>query len=839
MQVLSAATAVPAAQAGRPDPEDGGGALVERWFLRVMLGVSVVAWSALVLAELGWFRLGLVAFLLAVAEIGFVLWGAFRPVPPTPATAGGGQKPALAAAAGILLCAALFLPPYHTEMAAGDATVYLNFGRQIARHGALEFEDPLPRQLSPASRAELFLNRVPGDVVWTVRTSLDGRPYSRFPGGFLIPDIADPTVTAGFSPLFPVLTALGHALVSPQGALVVAPLFATLSLIGLWCVARRLGGVRAAWLAAALTAVSMPQIWFARVPLPETVAQSFVMAGVLAWLVATARCAPRWACAAGWFLGLACFAKVDLVVLLSVFLLAVVAVRLLARPRPDDPPLLLPLLGAFGLLVAHNLGHYLVFDSHYRPFVAYLIRTSEVLGLLRDSGPLQVGVVLAAGLLAAAGVAGLRRPAAWVRRLWGLAAVGALVVYGAAYVTATAGRLDETIAWLSWYFSWPVLGLAALGLAALGLGGLVRARRPAPPGLVFAGLLLGVVGLQYLYDPLEPGLQIGSMQRYVPVVLPLTMLFAALTAVGLLARVPAARYQAGLTLAAGALLVGLVARPSLAVVGQPLWDDPLARVARLFPERAVVLMSLDLAGTHIPTSLAYLHDVDTILVQQRNPDGAVLRRVIGDWLARGRAVFLVVGRQELSFFAPDLELAALGATQVDLRTLEVTRARVPQAVVHTPIPLRFFQVTGTIGRDRLEVDVGRPVDLLYDLRGFHGSERDQAGRAFRWTGSLVSLTLPAAGAVTLVVGGPRPPGAPPAEIAVSVGERVLGRRALGETRQAIRLDLPETGAPGPIVLEIESTTFQPRAVGASPDTRDLGVQLYRVLVHPAPERPAP
>ena len=247
--------------------------------------------------------------------------------------------------------------------------------------------------------------------------------------------------------------------------------------------------------------------------------------------------------------------------------------------------------------------------------------------------------------------------------------MGALVVYGAAYVTATTGRLDETITWLSWYFSWPVLGLAALGLAGLGLA----PRAAAAPGLVFAGLLLGVVGLQYLYDPLETGLQIGSMRRYVPVVLPLTMLFAALTAVGLLARVSAARYRAGLTLAAGALLVGLVARPSLAVVGLPLWDEALAQtaqVARLFPERAVVLMSPDLAGTHIPTSLAYLHDVDTILVQERNPDGEVLRRVIGGWLARGRAVFVVVGQQEFSFFAPDFALAAVERAHIDLYTLE-------------------------------------------------------------------------------------------------------------------------------------------------------------------------
>ena len=460
-------------------------ARVERWFLRVMLGVSVVAWLALLLAELGQFRLGLLALLLTIGAFGLsLLVYAFRASPATPTAAAGWLKPALAATAGILLCAALFLPPYETAVQGGDATVYLNFGRQIARHGALEFEDALLRPLSIASRAELFLNRVPGDVAWTVRVVLDGRPYSRFPGGFLIPDIVDPTVTTGFSPLFPVLTALGHALVSPQGALVVAPLFATLSLIGLWCVARRLGGVRAAWLAAALTAVSLPQIWFAKLSVPETVAQCFVMAGVLAWLVATARGAPRWACAAGWFLGLACFAKVDLIVLLTVFLLAVVAVRLLARARPDDPPLLLALLAAFGLLVAHNLAHYLSFTSHYKPYVAYLIRTSEVLGLLRESALLQAGAALAAGLLVAAGVVGLRRPAErWPRLVGGLAAVGALVVYGAAYVTATTGRLDETITWLSWYVSWPVLGLAALGLAGLEAGTRPARCRGAGAGL--------------------------------------------------------------------------------------------------------------------------------------------------------------------------------------------------------------------------------------------------------------------------------------------------------------------------------------------------------------------
>ena len=130
-------------------------ARVERWFLRVMLGVSVVAWLALVLAELGQFRLGLLGFLLAIGAFGLsLLVYAFRASPAPPTDAAGWRTPALAATAGILLCAALFLPPYETAVKGGDATVYLNFGRQIAHHGALEFEDACcARCRLPAARS--------------------------------------------------------------------------------------------------------------------------------------------------------------------------------------------------------------------------------------------------------------------------------------------------------------------------------------------------------------------------------------------------------------------------------------------------------------------------------------------------------------------------------------------------------------------------------------------------------------------------------------------------------------------------------------------------------------
>ena len=95
----------------------------------MMLVVSIVAWLALLLAEAGQFRLA--PILLIVGGIGLsLLVYAVRTDQAVPTH--GRPTSALAATAGILLCAALFLPPYETAVAGGDATVYLNFGLKIA-----------------------------------------------------------------------------------------------------------------------------------------------------------------------------------------------------------------------------------------------------------------------------------------------------------------------------------------------------------------------------------------------------------------------------------------------------------------------------------------------------------------------------------------------------------------------------------------------------------------------------------------------------------------------------------------------------------------------------------
>jgi hypothetical protein len=815
---------MPGDAAAGPPPVTGATAWIEGWFLRVALGIGAAAWLALVTAEFGRLRPGLLLALLGAGAVALAAHGRFvRPLRRAGPSRRAGRKGFAAFGAATVLAGFLFSPPYETVVGEGDATVYLNLSREIAETGALVFDDPLLRQLPVEAREYLFLNRQPGDYGY-------GR-YARFPGGFTIGDIAEPVVSSGFSPLFPVLAALFQQAAPPRGALFVAPLFAVLSVGGLFLVVARLGGARIGLLAALLAAVSLPQVWFAKYPIPETVAQFFVLAGVLALIAAFRDDRPWLAGAAGLFLGLACFAKIDMVFLLSVSLAAFVAWRLLVRPASGGRCVVF-LLVAFGLMVAHNVVHYVLYPSDYVPYVRQLLEGASILSRWAEWAAGVTVVLLAAAaaaLLAARGKWG--RAGALAPRAVGWGLVGLLATYAVVYVTATPGRWPDTLFWLSWYLSWPVLGLGLLGLGWLLLSG--RAGR-ADQGLTFFLVLVVVVSLHYLYDPLEPGDHILSMRRFVPVVLPGILAVASLAA-GRLVDWVYFEFRAVATTALAAVLVGFVGAPGASVLGARLWDgvlDQSGALARTFPEDAAVLVSPELVGTHLQTSLTYLHGVDALVVQQDEPDD-VLRDVMIDWLGSGRPVFVVLGRGGFSLNAPELVASEAGHASIDLRTLERTRERAPRELVDVSIELRILQVARRgAAAARTGVDVGNPLDdLLAGLRGFHGPERDGRGDSFRWSEGLASVAVPGGDRVSLVLAGARPPEVEPAEISVWAGpHRIADGLVLGNDVQTITLDLPASERSGATELTIRSTAFRPQSLGLSADRRSLGVRVYRVDV---------
>ena len=816
----------------------GSTAWLERWFLRVALGLGAVAWVALLLAELGQLHLSLLAALAAAGIIGTAVQTRLAHRERTAAPAARAGVGSVAAFGMVtVLAAALYFPAYDSFVFGDDASAYLGLGRQIAAADGLTFDDPLLRDIPVHAREELFLNR---QRDWS---SLHGS-HVRFPGGFLIADIEHPEVSTGFSPLFPVLTGLFYDALPGDGAPPVTPLFAVLSIGGLFLVGARLGGIRTGLLAAVMLAVSLPQIWFARYPVPDVVAQFFVVAGLLALLAAFRDERPWLAAGAGALFGMACFAKVDMIILLAVTLIAFAAWRLLGRPAGGGRCAKY-LFAASGVMLAHNLLHYLLFPSDYTRYLEDLLANSYLVRLLTN--PLVVIAVLGAGLLglAAAFVVVLRRglDRAGAVRAGGIALLALLAAHAINYAATTPGRLPDTIFWLGWYLSWPVLALCAAALVWLLRSG--RAGR-ADQGLAFLLLFVGVVGLHYLYDPLEDGDHIWSMRRFLPVVLPGLLLILAM-AVGRVIEWIYVEYRAAATVTAGVVLAALIGSSAAPVAGAPLWEGALRRtgeLARSFPAGAVVLVGPELAGTHVQTALAYQHGVDTLLVQERQP-GSALRDVVVDWMARGREVFIVIGRQGFSFAAPDLTLREVREARIDVLTLERTFDRLPRSVEESTARMRILQVAGAEGDalpPRTAVNIGNPVDdIVSNLTGFYAAEQDPAAGPYRWTREVASFAVPAGGRVMLVVAGGRPAGAPPAEISVWAGRHQIADDVVVENQpRTITLDIPPEERAGPTELLIRSTVVQPQALGTGADTRNLGVRVYRADVLPAePDEPDP
>ena len=266
------------------------------------------------------------------------------------------------------------------------------------------------------------------------------------------------------------------------------------------------------------------------------------------------------------------------------------------------------------------------------------------------------------------------------------------------------------------------------------------------------------------------------------------MLVVSTTVAAVVSRI-ARSYRPVSAMAVAAALTGLVAGTSLAVAGKPLWGGGLAQtaaVAGTFSADAVLLMSPGLAGTHVPTSLAYLHELDTVLVQ-RGPSGgrrpSSIAQAIHLWLARGRPVFLVfTDRDFLSFFAPEFSLVEIGHARIDLLMLERTRSRAPQAAVRGPIRLRVFQVreSDRVGRRSISGIPPPTCSSGWKVSILRNATAKEDG-TFRWSKALASLTITGGGDVALTVAGGRPAGG-----AAGGNRRANGRQGGGPAPAADR-----------------------------------------------------
>jgi hypothetical protein len=474
-----------------------------------------------------------------------------------------GDRAGLLAVVGCgLLAAVLFLPGFSYGVGDKDPGVYTAHAVAIARDGSYSFTDPalahptLPVVI-PYDRA-----REPG--IW-VR---DGD------SGLIVPQ---------FFHLWPALLATSYDVAGYGGLTATTPLVAAFAVMALVGLLRRVGGVLAAVVGGVLLATNMLEVWQAKFPGTEALAQALFL-GTLLWVVVAA--GERWrgaAFLAGLLTGVGFLARAD--AWLLVMLAAGVLGALWVSRRADAEVVWgaggLALVLPYAFVQAYGTAHRYTLDND----VPDLLPTLALLGAV--AGLAVVGrVVLRRPVAALLGAFGRRR----VQVVFGLVVCGLYLVllalgflrtrlFGNDFMVFQGQVLrsydEQNVRRLAWFVTRPAFGLAGLGLAVVAL----RRWRFAVWAAVLPTLLLAPVFLWHANVAVR---LMWWGRRYVPHVLPgLVVLVALAVAYGASSRFRGRRVLLVPSLLVPVALVAVYLGQSLPLRSHDEWHGSFGVAARL------------------------------------------------------------------------------------------------------------------------------------------------------------------------------------------------------------------------------------------------------------------
>ena len=192
----------------------------------------------------------------------------------------------------------LFFPGFPYGAGDKDPGVYVEHGIMIARTGSYSTADPVLSRVKDVGLSS---------------------PGARLVG-IWINDPAHDKVEAQFYHLFPALLATGYKLAGTGGLADVTPFFGLLAVLACALAARRAFGPVAGWLGGLLLATNMIEVWAAKYPASEIIAQALVMGALLGIVIAIRTGWRPAAGAAGVLTGLIFLARADglLIVLIAI-----------------------------------------------------------------------------------------------------------------------------------------------------------------------------------------------------------------------------------------------------------------------------------------------------------------------------------------------------------------------------------------------------------------------------------------------------------------------------------------------------------------------------------------
>jgi hypothetical protein len=587
-----------------------------------------------------------------------------------------------------------------------------------------------------------------------------------------------------------------------------------------------------------LLAIHLVQVWHARIPKSEVLAQGLLLAGLLALARAHQDDDPFFAPVAALLLGLLPFARFD--GLLAVALAGLgLALHWLAGGRVLWA--FVAPLGAAGLA-----------------FLAYLLTLLAPYAVLPriwiTHNRVTLAAVAAATLMGL--VAGVRlrqepRVTAALRR-WLPHALTAVVVALAAYawfVRAPEGKLAlhdaQSLRMFAWYVHPAAIVAALAGLA-------IAAPRVFWRDPAFFAIACGTAIFVFYRIRIVPE-HFWATRRYLPIILPAVLLgIGAALMLPLAARTGAgARIQRAGRQALRLAVLALVAwtfwtatsriRPHVEYAGSIARLEALA--ARFSREDLIVVESRNASDLHVlALPLAYIYDRAVLVLNTPKPDKTTFEIFLA-WARRHYRQVYFIGGGGTDLLSRDVAVTPIASDRFQIPEYESLRNAYPTRVRHKEFDFGIYRfVAGAGAAGPILFDIGEQDDL--QVVRFHAKEQDHRG-TYRWTRALsylsvVGMPADARELVLWMDNGGRPANAPPPEVELFLGETSLGRVTVGAGLRPYTLPIPpalaaaSAASADAVTIRLRSTTWNPRKVLGAGDDRDLGVMVDRVEIRRQP-----
>ncbi|MDP3711110.1 MAG: hypothetical protein Q8R60_01330 [Mycobacteriales bacterium] len=681
--------------AARPESEpDVTGSLTGLDLLAgaALLLVGLLGWASLALAHGGRHSL-LAVLVVTLVALGLVVLVARRAARPGFRADLPGVAVALGCAA---VAAALTFPGFSYGVAEKDPGGYVAHAHMIERTGDHAFVDPaLSARLPDGSPLPVQLTS----------------PGARFGGVWIRGAQEDGLIVPQFYHLWPALLATSLEVGGLDALRFTVPLMGVLAVLCLVAVVRRVGdqlmgrtaGLVAAATGGLLLATNMLQVWQARFPSTEVLAEALYLGSLLGIVVSLQT---RWRPAAGLaglFVGIGWLNRADGILLVG--MVAALGGALLATRRWDSRATWF----AGGLLLTAPHAWWQAYDRalyysnansvpSWKLFTAALaacLLGGLVLGAVR---PLGRGVLALVQRRRAQVVLGLLTCAVCA----GLLALGFLRsrIFGPDFFDYN-GRLipsydEQIMRRLSWFFTLPGFALFGLGIAVVAL----RRWRAAAWAIVLPTIALFAV---YGYTAKNSTRMLWWTRRYVPTVMPgLLMLIALAIAFAfvwryrgrLVLRVPA-------VLATGALVTAFLAQ-SVPLRSHDEWKGSFeiaAQIADLSGDATGVYLWEGQPCCNRPTQLfatpVWLTEGELSI---RLPDDPARRQEIVDLYARqfaGQPVFVVADGTDLPTGLDGNKVAPVTNIVTTLPMWDESDTARPAKPREIPVEIAIWRVAGT------------------------------------------------------------------------------------------------------------------------------------------------